>query len=48
MFGAWSGQTGTSMYEKVPTPGKPDSDEPAIDGPASRIAQARMKLNVRI
>ena len=29
-------------------PGKPFFDEPAIDGPASMKAKARMKLTVRI
>jgi len=39
---------GEPLYAKVPTPGRPFSDEPAIEGPTSRKAQARTKLTVFI
>jgi hypothetical protein len=36
------------LYAKVPAPGRPASDKPAIVGPARTKAMARMKLRVRI
>jgi len=36
------------LYVKVPIPGTPLSDEPAIEGPARMKAKARMKLMVRM
>jgi hypothetical protein len=41
-------ETGAPLYEKVPMPGRPLSEEPASQGPARTKAKARMKLMVRI
>jgi hypothetical protein len=43
-----AGAAETAVQEKVPTPGRLESDGPAIEGPHRMKARARMKLVVRI